>query len=142
LAHLPFVSLVRKDAERRKLLAIVKGAQNANSDNQRTFEHSSPRLQVDLTRPRPGPEPEGYAAEIAIDAPNGDVFEAITTDEELSGWWASRATGSGPAGASVVLALEETITLPIDAETYPTHVVLDLSSAHRSARLGWDDGCL
>ena len=70
-------------------------------------------------------EPEGYAVELAITAPIGDVFRAITTDEGLSSWWASRATGSGPAGAGVVLGfsgLEETITFRIDSETYPTQV--------------------
>lgn len=71
------------------------------------------------------PADEGYAAEIAIAAPMCNVFEAIATDEGLSRWWASSATGSGPAGATIVLGfsgLKETITFRIDSETYPTSV--------------------
>jgi uncharacterized protein YndB with AHSA1/START domain len=68
---------------------------------------------------------QGYAAELAIDAPRWLVFEALTTLHGLTSWWASTATGSGSEAGSFELGfagLDETITMRVDRAVVPSSV--------------------
>jgi uncharacterized protein YndB with AHSA1/START domain len=60
----------------------------------------------------------GYRAEISLGAPRQRIFDALTTLEGLTGWWASTARGSGSAGGQFELGfagLDEKITMRVDA---------------------------
>jgi uncharacterized protein YndB with AHSA1/START domain len=67
----------------------------------------------------------GYGAEVPIEAPLGQVFEAITSLEGLIGWWASNATGSCTLGSSFELGfagMDESITWRVETVVAPTSV--------------------
>ena len=68
---------------------------------------------------------DGYAAKLAIVAPRGRVFAALTSLEGLVGWWASSATGSGSNGTTFELSfagLDEKITMRVDTAVAPSTV--------------------
>ncbi len=77
------------------------------------------------TRTSVSPEGDGYEAEIVVHASCRRVFEALASLEDLVGWWASTATGSGSPGSRFQLGfagLDETITWQVDTAVAPTSV--------------------
>lgn len=63
------------------------------------------------------PDDHGYAAQVVINATRERVFDALTTVDDLVGWWPTTVTGSALAGGQMVLGfagLDEEIVLRVD----------------------------
>ncbi len=69
-------------------------------------------------------ESDSYARELALDAPIGDVFAALTTQRGLRGWWGTDATVGGAVGGQIRLRWSSTsyVVFRIDRLELPSEV--------------------